>query len=89
MKAGTSVAIGLVVCVLFLSFIGIAVWYVRKKKKKAVGYGGGCVIPAPMGSSHMSGSFFSIVLALQLLTFLFMVLYTTVIHFQLGIISIV
>ncbi|KAJ8622948.1 hypothetical protein MRB53_031477 [Persea americana] len=54
MKAGTSVAIGLVVCVLFLSFIGIAVWYVRKKKKKAVGYGGGCVIPAPMGSSHMS-----------------------------------
>lgn len=81
--------IGFLVCFLVLSLIGIAMWYVRMKKKKVAEFGGGYAIPAPMGSFQISGSFFSIVLNLPIACHSRMGLSAVVIRFQLGIISIV
>ncbi|KAF8389839.1 hypothetical protein HHK36_024358 [Tetracentron sinense] len=57
-KTGGAVAVGIVVGFIVLSLIGLAVWCVRKKRKKAAGYNGGYVMPSPLGSSQKSDASF-------------------------------
>lgn len=51
-------AIGLVVGFVVLSLIGVVVWCVAKRKKKASGLNGGYIMPSPLGSSPTSDSSF-------------------------------
>ncbi|OVA07641.1 Protein kinase domain [Macleaya cordata] len=57
-KTGGIVAITVVVGLVVLSLIGMAVWFVRRRKKKVAGYNGGYVMPSPYGSSQTSDSSF-------------------------------
>ncbi|XVE91340.1 hypothetical protein REPUB_Repub01dG0001400 [Reevesia pubescens] len=57
---GGTVAIGVAVGIIVLSLIGLAVWCLRKqKKKKLTQLNGGYVMPSPLGSSTRSGSTFT------------------------------
>ncbi|QCE12790.1 serine/threonine-protein kinase PBS1 [Vigna unguiculata] len=58
LSAGGSVAIGIVVGFIALSFLVMAVWFVQKKKKKEKGSRGGYAAPSPFTSSHNSGTLF-------------------------------
>ncbi|XVE85983.1 hypothetical protein DITRI_Ditri17bG0135800 [Diplodiscus trichospermus] len=52
-----AVAIGVTVGIIVLSLIGMAVWCLRKQKKKPTRLSGGYVMPSPLGSSPRSGGF--------------------------------
>ncbi|XVF03490.1 hypothetical protein REPUB_Repub04eG0265600 [Reevesia pubescens] len=56
---GGAVAIGLAVGIIVLSLIGLAVWCLRKQKKKLPRLNGGYVMPSPLGSSPRSDSSFT------------------------------
>ncbi|XP_010265346.1 PREDICTED: proline-rich receptor-like protein kinase PERK8 [Nelumbo nucifera] len=51
------VAISVVAGFIVLALIGIAVWCVKKQKKKSVGYNGGYIMPSPAASSPKSDSY--------------------------------
>ncbi|XP_022727410.1 proline-rich receptor-like protein kinase PERK9 isoform X3 [Durio zibethinus] len=52
---GGAVAIGVAVGIILLSVIGLAVWCLRKQKKKFTRLNGGYIMPSPLGSSIRSG----------------------------------
>ncbi|XVE85984.1 hypothetical protein DITRI_Ditri17bG0135800 [Diplodiscus trichospermus] len=54
-----AVAIGVTVGIIVLSLIGMAVWCLRKQKKKPTRLSGGYVMPSPLGSSPRSDSSFT------------------------------
>ncbi|XP_022727409.1 proline-rich receptor-like protein kinase PERK9 isoform X2 [Durio zibethinus] len=51
---GGAVAIGVAVGIILLSVIGLAVWCLRKQKKKFTRLNGGYIMPSPLGSSIRS-----------------------------------
>ncbi|XAR65358.1 Non-specific serine/threonine protein kinase [Bertholletia excelsa] len=53
---GGAVAVGLVLAFILLSVIGIAAWFMRKRKKKISGLSGGYIMPTSLSSSPKSGS---------------------------------
>ncbi|KAF8378493.1 hypothetical protein HHK36_029835 [Tetracentron sinense] len=55
-ESGGTIAVGIVVGFIVLSFMGMAVWCVRKQKKNVAGYNGGYIMPSPLGSSQQSDS---------------------------------
>ncbi|XVF42957.1 hypothetical protein PTKIN_Ptkin02bG0001600 [Pterospermum kingtungense] len=56
---GVTVAIGVAVGIIVLSLIGLAVWCLRKQKKKHTRLNGGYVMPSPLRSSPRSDTSFT------------------------------
>ncbi|XP_057970931.1 proline-rich receptor-like protein kinase PERK8 [Malania oleifera] len=54
MQTGAAAGVGLVVSFLALSFVVMAVWFVRKRKKSKAGSNAGYIIPSPFASSQNS-----------------------------------
>lgn len=54
-KTGVIVPVAVLTSLLVLSLVGLAIWFLRKKKRKNGGYTTGFVMPSPHASSQMSG----------------------------------
>ncbi|GLU04822.1 hypothetical protein SLE2022_219520 [Rubroshorea leprosula] len=54
---GGAVAIFIAVGIIVLSLMGLAIWCLRKRKRKLANLNGGYVMPSPIGSSPRSDSF--------------------------------
>ncbi|WOL02910.1 proline-rich receptor-like protein kinase PERK8 [Canna indica] len=53
LKTGSAVAVGLVVVFVVLGSLGLAIWFIRRRRRPGAGYAG-FVMPSPYSSSAMS-----------------------------------
>ncbi|XP_026658371.2 proline-rich receptor-like protein kinase PERK8 [Phoenix dactylifera] len=55
-KASTAIPIAVVSAIVMLSLVGVALWFMRKRKKRDGGYNSGLFLPSQFASSQMSDS---------------------------------